>query len=344
MLFDESAFVERHLGVGEYRGLEFIHVRARTIVNEVRNSPFDFRFTINTYRGCSHACSYCFARPTHTYLGLGAGEDFERRIVVKVNAVELLRAELRAPRWSGEGIAMGTNTDPYQRCEGRYHLTRGIVEELGRARNPFSILTKSTLILRDLDVLQAAAARTDVRCAVSIGTLDDEVWRRTEPGAPRPRLRVEAVRRLVDAGVTTGVLVAPVIPGLSDDPPHVEEVVSACTAAGAAWVTAIPLHLRPGVKEQFLSTTARQDPALAASLARRYRGAYLPRDEQAVIAERVRVVLGRTRWRSGAPSTTRRAAQPARRAAQPARRAVPGADEGPGPCISQPELGLGFGP
>ena len=291
------------MGVGAYQGLEFVHVEARRIINEVRNSPFDFRFTINPYRGCSHACAYCFARPTHEYLGFNSGEDFDRRIVVKVNAVERLRAEVRSPKWIGDGIAMGTNTDPYQRAEGRYRLTRGIVRELTDVANPFSILTKSTLILRDLDLLTKAAARTEVRCAFSIGTVDESVWRRTETGAPHPRRRVEALARMVDAGITTGVLVAPVIPGLSDRTEQIEEVVAACVEAGAAWISAIPLHLRPGVREHFLAATAKEDPALAARLGRRYRRAYLPAEEQRAISARVTVALGRTRWRSGEPAT-----------------------------------------
>ena len=157
-LFDGDELVEHHVGTGEFRGMEFLHVNARTIINEVpASSRMPFRYTINAYRGCSHACIYCFARPTHEYLGLDVGEDFERKIVVKVNAVERLRAELAGRRWAGHHIAMGTNTDPYQRCEGKYHLTRGVVEVLSEAPNPFSILTKSTLILRDLSLLAAAA-------------------------------------------------------------------------------------------------------------------------------------------------------------------------------------------
>src|SRR5207247_4921550 len=148
--------------------MEFLHVNARRIINELpKSSGLPFRYTINAYRGCQNACRYCYARPTHEYLGLNAGEDFERKIVVKVNAVERLRAELAPARWAGDPIAMGTNTDPYQRCEGKYRLTRGVVEVLGEAGNPFSILTKSTLILRDLDVLTEAAARTDVRTSFS---------------------------------------------------------------------------------------------------------------------------------------------------------------------------------
>src|SRR5438270_4488835 len=214
-LFDPV--VQRHQGRGELVGLELLHVRARRVINEVpAASRMPFRFTINAYRGCSHACSYCFARSTHEHLNLGVGEDFERRIVVKVNAVERVRAELAARSWGGAHIAMGTNTDPYQTCEGRYRLTRGIVEALGEAGNPFSILTKSTLILRDLDVLAEAARRTEVAANLSIGTLDREVWETSEPGTPNPLRRVDAVARLNAAGIRCGVLIAPVLPGISD--------------------------------------------------------------------------------------------------------------------------------
>ncbi len=293
MLFAEEELVERHVGIGEYRGLEFLHVNARRVINEVpAASRMPFRYTINAYRGCSHACTYCFARPTHEYLGLGIGEDFERKLVVKVNAVERVRAEVRSARWRGDHIAMGTNTDPYQRAEGRYHLTRGIVEALGQVGNPFSILTKSTLILRHLDLLVAAAARTDVHCNLSIGTLDDEVWKLTEPGTPHPRRRVEAVRRLNDAGIPTGVLVAPVIPGFSDAPEQLEAVAAACVEAGATSVTPIALHLRRGVKEHFLAFLARERPQLHAELSRRYgRSAYLAPAAQRVIEERVHAVV-----------------------------------------------------
>jgi DNA repair photolyase len=213
--------VRREVGRGEFRGMEFLHVHARRIINEVKggdDSFLPFRFTINPYRGCSHACSYCFARPTHEYLGLNIGADFDQRIVVKVNAVERLRAELAPSRWAGHLIAMGTNTDPYQRCEGKYRLTRGIVATLAEAGNPFSILTKSTLVLRDLDLLVEASRTAEVRVNLSVGTLDEAVWRSTEPGTPHPRHRLRAVEQLNDAGVACGVLVAPVIPGLSDAP------------------------------------------------------------------------------------------------------------------------------
>ena len=290
-LFGEEEFTERHVGKGEFRGMEFLHVNARSIINEVpRAARVPFRYTVNVYCGCSHACTYCFARPTHEYLGFNIGEDFERRIVVKVNAVECLRAELAARRWAGHHIAMGTNTDPYQRCEGKYHLTQGVVRVLSEARNPFSILTKSTLVLRDLDLLAAAAVRTDVTINLSIGTLDDDVWRRTEPGTPPPRRRVEAVRRLNEAGVPCGVLVAPILPGLSDGPDQIEDVVTACVDAGAVSVSAVALHLRPGVREHYLGWLRGVRPDLVEEINRRYRTAYLPATEQRALADRVAAV------------------------------------------------------
>jgi len=291
-LFPEAALGERHVGTGEYSGMEFLHVHARTIVNKVpASSRMPFSYTINAYRGCSHACTYCFARPTHTYLGLGMGDDFERKIVVKVNAVERLGAELRSPRWKGDPIAMGTNTDPYQKAEGKYHLTQGIVRVLAEAGNPFSILTKSTLVLRDLELLAYAATRTHVRLALSIGSLDRDVWQMTEPGTPPPDKRLEAVRRLTQAGVRCGVLIAPVLPGLSDGDDQLRAVAQACLEAGAVSVTPVALHLRPGVREHYLGWLARTRPELVDLYAQRFRkGSYQPRAEQQRVAEVVREV------------------------------------------------------
>jgi DNA repair photolyase len=279
-LFDADSLLDRHVGRGEFRGLEFLHVNARSIINEVPNaSRMPFRYTINAYRGCSHSCIYCFARPTHAYLDLDIGRDFDTKIVVKVNAVERLRAELHPKRWGGHHIAMGTNTDPYQRAEGKYHLTRGIVEVLTEAANPFSILTKSTLILRDLDLLAEAARRADVHANFSIGTLDEDVWKLTEPGTPHPRQRVEAVAKLNAAGVPCGVLIAPILPGLSDRPEQIEAVKAACRKAGATSASVVKLHLRKGVKEHFMGWLAQARPDLVPEYERLYRGrAYLPTD------------------------------------------------------------------
>jgi DNA repair photolyase len=306
-LFNGDELVEHHVGTGEFRGMEFLHVNARSIINEVpASSRMPFRYTINAYRGCSHACSYCFARPTHEYLGLNIGEDFERRIVVKVNAVERLRAEVAARRWAGHHIAMGTNTDPYQRCEGKYHLTQGVVKVLSEAANPFSILTKSTLVLRDLDLLAEAAERTSVRANLSIGTLDEEVWRLTEPGTPHPRRRVDAVRRLNEAGVPCGVLIGPVIPGLSDRPDQLKAVVDACAEAGAVTISAVALHLRAGVREHYLGWLASARPDLLEYYHDRYGNrSYLPKAEQQALSALVGDLVARARSRFATPRRVR---------------------------------------
>jgi DNA repair photolyase len=283
---------ESHRGRGELAGLELLHVRARTIVNRVpETSAMPFRWTINAYRGCSHACVYCFARPTHEYLGFDIGEDFDRRIVVKVNAVERLRAEVRGARWAGEVIAMGTNTDPYQPVEGRYRLTRGIVETLAEAGNPFSILTKSTLIGRDADLLADAARRMPVQAGLSIGTLDAAVWRATEPNTPDPRRRVETLARLRAAGVPCGAFIAPIIPGLSDGDDQLEEVIAAVCAAGATWVSPVMLYLRPGVRDHYLEWLRRTHPELVPAAERRYRSAYGPQAERDALSARVRAMV-----------------------------------------------------
>lgn len=271
-LFEQGRRVR---GRGEYRGLTFWEVEARSIINRVpRAAGLPFEYTINAYRGCSHGCVYCFARPTHTYLGFEEPGCFDTEIVVKVNAVELVRAETHPGRWGGHPIAMGTNTDPYQPAEARYKLTRGIVEILTERRNPFSILTKSTLVLRDLDLFVEAARKTDVSVDFSIGTLDEKVWRETEPNTPHPRRRLEAVTRLNRAGIPSGVLVAPLLPGLSEG--AAEEVIAACREAGAAHVHPILLHLRPGVREYYMDWLRTTHPELVDYYQTRYRGkAYL---------------------------------------------------------------------
>ncbi len=309
-LFPDERVAERHVGKGAYAGMEFLHVNARTIINTVPpESQVPFRHTINPYRGCSHACVYCFARPTHDYLGLGIGSDFERKIVVKVNAVDRLRAELRSPKWGGDCIAMGTNTDPYQHAEGKYHLTRGIVETLSGARNPFSILTKSTLVLRDAALLAAASERTQVSVSFSVGTLDRSVWSLTEPGTPPPDRRVEALRRLTAMGIPCGVLVAPVLPGLSDSEAQLTEVVEACAEAGAVSVSGVALHLRGAVRGHYLEWLQGERPDLVRLHRERFRrGAYQEDAERERVEAIVRGaarrcgVTGRERYRATPPS------------------------------------------
>jgi DNA repair photolyase len=237
----------------------------------------------------------CFARPSHTYLNFDAGRDFETRIVVKVNAAEVLRRELRRPSWRGAHVAMGTNTDPYQRCEGRYRLTRGVLEVLRDHANPCSILTKSPLLLRDLDLFVELASTAGFTASLSIGTLDEEVWRRSEPGTPHPRARMAAVKRLVEAGVPCGILMAPILPGISDRPEQLQAVVRAAADAGASHVTPITLHLRRGVKEEFMPWLEQAYPELVADYRRMYRGANAPKAVAAAIGERVRAAKRRHR-------------------------------------------------
>jgi DNA repair photolyase len=270
-LFGVDELVGPERGTGKLSGLEFLHVAARRILNPVpAGSRMPFRWTINVYRGCSHARVYCFARPTHEYLGLNIGEDFDRKIVVKINAVEKLRAELAEAKWTGAPIAMGTNTDPYQRCEGKYRLTRGVVEALTERANPFSILTKSPLVLRDLDLLAEAARRTDISVNFSIATLDERVWRASEPGTPHPARRIAAMGELRRRGIRSGALIAPVLPGLSDRPDQLQRVARAIDDAGGEIIGVLPLHLRPGVRENFLAWLAEFDPTRHAEYLRRY--------------------------------------------------------------------------
>ena len=318
-LFEAPARV-RTFDTPEFRGITFYEVEARSLLNRVPSAAgLPFEWTINVYRGCSHACTYCFARPSHTYLNFNAGADFERKIVVKVNAPEVLRRELRRPTWRGDPVAMGTNTDPYQRCEGRYRLTRGVLEVLRDFRNPCSILTKSPLLLRDLDLFVELAETAGFTASLSVGTLDEEVWRRSEPGTPHPRARIAAVRALRDAGIPCGVMVAPVLPGISDSPEQLKAVVHAAAEAGATHVSPITLHLRPGVREEFLPWLARTYPELVGDYRRWYRGSNAPTAVQEAIAERVRDA-----WHLAGRAARQR---PGREVPQPPRPAPPTADQ-----------------
>ena len=248
----------------------------------------------------------CFARNTHTYLDLDPGRDFDSRIVVKVNAGELIRRELADRRWSGAPIAMGTNVDVYQRAEGRYRLMPEILAALREHANPFSVLTKGTLILRDLELLRQAAAVTRVGLSFSVGFLDETVWRAAEPGTPSPRRRLDAVRRLTDAGLRVGVLMAPILPGLTDTEESIDETVAAVAAAGATGVTPLPLHLRPGAREWYAAWLAREYPALLPRYRELFgRGSYLPRVYQDEIGARVRMVARRHGIHRGTPGDTR---------------------------------------
>ena len=231
----------------------------------------------------------CFARNSHTYLDLDAGADFDTKVVVKVNAPELVRKKMASPSWPGEHIAMGTNVDCYQRAEGRYQLMPGIISALKDAANPFSILTKGTLILRDIELLAEAAEVTDVGLNVSVGSVDKELWRSVEPGTPAPARRLEACAALNERGLRCGVLMGPVIPFLSDSPAQLEAAVSQIAAAGATQVTPIVLHLRPGTREWYFAWLRAQHPGLVGRYLDLYgRSAYAPKAYQARIAGQVR--------------------------------------------------------
>ncbi|MDF5758019.1 Rv2578c family radical SAM protein [Spongiactinospora sp. TRM90649] len=315
-LFARGA-VARTFDTPGFRGTTFYEIRARSIINRVpAASHVPFEWTLNPYRGCTHACGYCFARNTHTYLDLDAGHDFDSKIVVKVNAAELLRAELAAPRWGGHPIAMGTNVDCYQRAEGRYELMRGILAALRDAANPFSVLTKGSLILRDLDLLTQAAEVTDVSTAVSVGFVGDgdgeaaALWRSIEPGTPAPARRLEVCAALTGAGLPCAVLMAPILPYLTDSPAALERTVRLIAESGATGVTPIVLHLRTGAREWFLSWLAREHPRLIPRYREMYgRGAYAPKSYQRRVTAQVAELARRYGVGRSAPARPHRQAR-----------------------------------
>src|SRR5689334_5345610 len=243
-------------------------------LNRVEGMPF--RWSLNPYRGCVHACAYCFARATHGYFQLGPGEDFSSILFVKTNLPERLAAELGRRSWRRETVAIGTATDPYQPAEGSYRLTRAALGVFLRYRSPISIVTKGTLIVRDLDLLTALAEVADVTVCHSIPTVDEELWRRSEPGTAPPRQRLRAMERLRRAGIRAGVLMAPLLPGLSARPESIAATARAASEHGAAFLGGITLHLGPGVREHFLAFVEREYPALGAEYLRLYGHKYAP--------------------------------------------------------------------
>ena len=280
----------RSFDAPEALGIRFHEVRAKSALNRVPGTYLPFDWTVNPYRGCTHACTYCFARQTHTYLDLDAGSDFEREIVVKVNVPELLGAELRRPSWKRELVAFGTNTDPYQWAEGRYELMPPMLEALHETETPASVLSKSPLPLRDLRLYQQLAEVAEVSVNFSIPTMEEKAWRETEPHTPHPRKRMEAVAAFNEAGIPSGVLIAPLMPGINDDPEQVEEIVALAEEAGATFVNGIALHLRPGVREVFMSWLSAARPDLVPRYEELYeRGAYAPAEERKRISRLVRV-------------------------------------------------------
>jgi DNA repair photolyase len=306
-LFGAGDVITRTFDTPEFRGMTFYEVRARSVLNKVPGgSRMPFEWTVNPYRGCSHACAYCFARRTHEYLDLDSGLDFDTKIVVKVNAPEVLRKQLASSRWAGAHIAMGTNVDPYQRVEGRYRLMPGILEALRDAHNPFSILTKGTLVLRDLELIRKAATITDVSVNVSVGSVDKVLWRQVEPGTPAPRARLGVCRTLTDGGIGCGVLMAPILPYLSDSPSQLEATVHAIAEAGARSVTPLVLHLRPGAREWYFAWLEREHPALVPRYRELYgRGAYAPKAYQHSVCAQVSDLAQRYGVGRASPEQTR---------------------------------------
>lgn len=242
----------RKVQTPEFAGITFHEVLAKSALNRVpAASGVPFNWTINPFRGCSHACVYCFARRTHTYLDLDSGADFDREIIVKINIADVLARELRRPTWTREAVALGTNTDPYQRAEGRYRLMPGIITALADSGTPMSILTKGTLARRDLPLLARVNQQVPVGLGVSIALADAEVHAGLEPGAPTPQARLDLVRAIADAGLSCQVLVAPVLPMLTDRDEDLDRLLGQIAAAGATRASVMALHLRPGAREWF---------------------------------------------------------------------------------------------
>jgi DNA repair photolyase len=289
--------VVRTFDAPEAMGINFHEVRAKSALNRVPGSRYGFNWTINAYRGCTHACAYCFARRTHTFLDMNAGRDFEREIVVKVNVPELVRAELARPNWKRELVAIGTNTDPYQWVESRYRMMPEILAALEAAETPVSVLTKSPLLLRDIDLYEGMAKRLPISVNLSIPTLDEKVWRETEPHTPSPAARLDAVAELRRRGIDSGVLIAPLMPGINDRPDQVQPLVDRAREAGATFLGGVALHLRDEVRQVFFAWLETKRPDLIPKYEELYANnrAYLPSKQR---GEVTKVVKG---WgRSGA--------------------------------------------
>lgn len=284
----------RSVTTPEFADITFHEVMCKSALNHVPGAsvmPFDW--TVNPYRGCSHACAYCFARGTHEYLELDAGRDFDSQIIVKINVAEVLEKELRRGTWLREPVMLGTNTDPYQRAEGRYRLMPAIVSALTESGTPFSILTKGTLLRRDLPLLREAAASVDVSIAMSIAVFDDGLQKRLEPGTPSAAARLDTVRAARNAGFAVTVFLMPILPHLTDSIAALDSALTQIADAGAVRVVFGALHLRPGAKQWFMQWLAREHPELVSSYLGLYPGASsgAPKAYRAWLARRVRPLL-----------------------------------------------------
>lgn len=304
--------------VPQFEGMTFHEVLCKSALNKVPNAAaLPFRYTVNGYRGCSHACRYCFARPTHEYLDFDVGADFDTQIVVKTNVAEVLRQELRRPSWQRETVALGTNTDPYQRAEGRYALMPGIISALADSGTPMSILTKGTLLRRDLPLISQAAQQVPLSVAISLAVGDPQLHRDVEPGTPTPQARLALITAIREANLGCHVMVAPVLPHLTDSAEHLDALLGQIAAAGATSVTVFGLHLRGATRGWFMAWLARAHPELTSRYRDLYRrGAYLPQSYRDMLRERARPLIAKYRLGSD-PRPSSPPATPAPPPAQP---------------------------
>lgn len=285
----------RSVRTPQFDGITFHEVLCKSALNKVPNSSrLPFRYTVNGYRGCSHACRYCFARPTHEYLDFDPGDDFDTQVVVKTNVVDVLRRELARASWNRDTVALGTNTDPYQRAEGRYALMPGIIGALADSGTPFSILTKGTLLRRDLPLITAASRSVDASVSVSLAVGDPVLHEDLEPGTPTPRARLGLIRAIRDAELACHVMVAPVLPLLTDSVEHLDGLLEQVAAAGASSVTVFGLHLRGSTRGWFMAWLARSHPELVGAYRDLYgRGAYLPEGYRDMLRARAAPLVAR---------------------------------------------------
>ncbi|MGA7205572.1 MAG: Rv2578c family radical SAM protein [Specibacter sp.] len=286
----------------EFAGITFHEVLSKSALNKVpATSSMPFEWTVNPYRGCSHACVYCFARKSHSYLDFDSGVDFDSQVVVKVNLAQVLRKELFKPSWRRHHVALGTNTDPYQRAEGRYQLMPGIIAALADSGTPFSILSKGTLLARDIPLLAQAGKQVSVGMGVSLALLDEKLATAIEPGTPSPKARLALISKLRDAGLPCGVMAMPILPWLSDSEEDLDALFAALAAAGATGVSAGALFLRPGTREWFMQWLAKEHPKLVGPYRRLYgTGAYAHEDYRKWLAARVEAAKARHGFGGGA--------------------------------------------
>ena len=269
-------------------GADVQEIYCKTLLNKIDVPRFPFRWTLNPYRGCRHACTYCYARPTHEFLGQDPGRDFETRVFAKVNAAEVLRRELKRPSWRRESIAIGTASDPYEPAEAEYKITRDVLHVLRDFRNPVSITTKGILVRRDADILAELSGFADVHVNFSVGTINEKTWKIMEPGTPNPFARLEAMQYLVENGVSAGVMMAPLLPGISDDEANIQEVVSAAHSYKAEYLGANVLFLKPGSKEWFMPMLKEAYPHLDSGYNRLYGNkTYAPEQYTKIVLETV---------------------------------------------------------